>query len=96
MSKKANLLQEIDLLDQQIASLQDYLYETELYPEQVQVWPRLKRSIRLFLVRKQVTRQIQHLHLQRRAFRNCYVYLFKEEPHGRPLEERREPVDTAR
>lgn len=94
MSKKDNLLREIDLIDQQIAGLQGYLYEVELYPEQVQLWARIKRYVYLFSIRRQVTRQIQHLHLRRRGFRNCYVYLFKEEPYDRPLEERWEPVGT--
>lgn len=94
MSKKDNLLQEIDRVEQQIAGLRVYLYDAELYPEQVQLWPRIKRSIYLFLIRRHVMRQIQQLHLRRRAYRNCYVYLFKEEPHSRPLDEQREPVRT--
>ena len=94
MSKKANLLREIDRIDQQIAGLQDYLYDAELYPEQMQPWHRLKRYVYLFSVRRHITRQIQQLHLRRRGYRNCYVYLFKEEPYERPLEELREPAGS--
>ncbi|MGB3633100.1 MAG: hypothetical protein WA982_03585 [Rubrobacteraceae bacterium] len=96
MSKKDNLLREIDIVDRQISGLQDYLHEAELYPEQTQRWSRIKRSIYLFLLRRYVTRQIQQLHLRRRGFRNCYVYLFKEEPHSGPVEEQREPAGTTR
>lgn len=90
MSKKENLLREIDRIEEQIAGLQGYLCEAELYPEQVQLWPRIKRFVYLFLLRQQVTRQIQQLHLQRRGFLNCYEYIFKERPQSRPLDERRE------
>lgn len=96
MSKKDNLLREIDRVDRQIAGLQGYLYDAELYPEQVQTWSRVKRSIYLFLLRKHVMRQIQQLHLRRRGFHNCYVYLFKEEPYSRPLDEQREPAASHR
>ena len=96
MSKEDNLLRKIDIVDRQIAGLQDYLYEAESYPEQVQRWPRIKRSIYLFLLRRYVMRQIQQLHLRRRGFRNCYVYLFKDEPQNRPVEEQREPAETIR
>ncbi len=94
MSKKDNLLQSMDRIDRQISGLRVYLYDAELYPEQVQLWPHIKRSIYLFLVRRQVMRQIQQLHLRHRGYRNCYVYLFKEEPESRPLDEQREPVGT--
>ena len=96
MSKKDNLLRSMARIDQQIAGLRVYLYDSELYPEQVQLWPRIKRSIYLFLIRRHVRRQIQQLHLRRRGFHNCYVYLFKEEPQSRPLDEHREPVETHR
>ncbi|MGF1470999.1 MAG: hypothetical protein ACFB50_04550 [Rubrobacteraceae bacterium] len=95
MSKKSNLLRDIDFIDEQISGLQGYLYEAELYPEQVQPWPRIKRFIYLFLLRKQVERQIQQLHLRRRAFRNCYVYLYKEEPDSGFGGEQREPAGIA-
>lgn len=86
----------MDLIDQQIASLRIYRYDAELYPEQVQLWPRIKRSIYLFLIQRHVRRQIQQLHLRRRGYRNCYVYLFKEEPEIRPLDEQREPAGSYR
>ncbi len=85
----------MDRLDQQIAGLRVYLYDAELYPEQVELWPRIKRSVSLFLLRRYVRRQIQQLHLRRRGFYNCYVYLFKEEPRSQPLEQR-EPAGTTR
>ena len=96
MSKKENLLREIDRVHQQIVGLRVYLYDAELYPEQVDLWARIKRSISLFLLKRYVRRQIQQLHLRRRGFRNCYVYLFKEEPESRPLDELREPAGTHR
>lgn len=96
MSKKDNLLRSMDLVDQQIASLRVYLYDAELYPEQVEFWPRVKRSVSLFFLKRHVRRQIQQLHLRRRGYRNCYVYLFKEEPESRPLDEQREPVGSRR
>lgn len=94
MTKKQNLLQSIDRLDQQIAGLQDYLYDAELYPAQIQFWPSIKRAVALFLLRRQVTRQIQQLHLRRRMFRNCYAYLYDEEPESPPLERPREPEEA--
>ena len=94
MSKKDNLLREIDRIDQQIAGLRVYLYDAGLYPEQVQLWPRIKRSVYLFLTKRHVMRRIEQLHLRRRGFRNCYVYLFKEEPRSKSLEEQREPVGS--
>lgn len=96
MSKKDNILRDIDLIDRQIAGLQGYLYDVELYPEQLQAWPRLKRFVYLFSARRYVTRQIQQLHLRRRGLVNCYVYLFKEEPDTVPPEEVPEPAGTRR
>ena len=96
MSKKDNLLREMDRIEQQISDLRVYLYDAELYPEQVDLWPRIKRSVSLFLLKRYVRRQIQQLHLRRRGFYNCYTYLFKEEPQSRPLEEQREPAGTPR
>lgn len=96
MSKKYNLLRDIDRVDEQIAELQGYLYDVELYPLQVQTWPRVKRFVYLFSIKRHVTRRIQHLHLRRRGLVNCYVYLFKEEPHSMPLEELREPAGSRR
>lgn len=96
MSKKDNLLREIDVVDRQISGLQDYLHEAESYPEQTQRWPCVKRSIYLFLLRRYVARQMQQLHLRRRGFYNCYVYLFKEEPHSSPIEEQWETAGNTR
>lgn len=94
MSKKDDLLRDIDSVDRQIAGLQGYLYDVELYPNQMQLWPRIKRYVYLFSVKRHVTRQIQHLHLRRRGLVNCYVYLFKEEPQTGLPEELREPAST--
>ncbi|CAN5885476.1 hypothetical protein BH23ACT11_BH23ACT11_15880 [soil metagenome] len=94
MSKRDNFLRDIERVDGQIANLQVYLYDAALYPEQIQLWPRMRRTIHLFLVRRHVTRQIQQLNLQRRGLRNCYVYLFKEEPTRTPYFEQRETADN--
>lgn len=84
-TKEDNLLSNIELVERQISGLQNYLYEVESYPEQIELWPRIKRSISLFLLKRQIMRQVQYLHLRRRMFRNCYVYVYKEEPRGRPV-----------
>lgn len=96
MPKKDNLLREIDRIDRQISVLRVYLYDVELYPEQTQPWPRIKRSVYLFLTKRHVMRRIEQLHLRRRGYRNCYIHLFKEEPQSRPLEEQREPAESCR
>jgi hypothetical protein len=92
MSKEERILQEIEHLELQIAELQNYLYEVELYPRQTELWPRIKRAVSLFLLRRQVTRQVQYLHLRRRMYRNCYVHVFKKEPRNGPPEHDREPA----
>lgn len=85
---------ELDRIEQQIADLQDYLYETELYPEQTRPWPRLRRAVSLFLVRRYVLRQIQQLSLQCRMIRNCYIYVHKRESEYPPLVEENEPIQA--
>lgn len=92
MSKEERVLQEIEHLERQVAELQEYLYEVELYPPQTDLWPRIKRAVSLFLLRQQVTRQIQQLHLRRRMYRNCYVHVYKREPQSRPPGRNREPA----
>ena len=82
---------ELDRIEQQIASLQDYLYEAELYPEQTRPWAKLRRAVSLFLLRRYIFRQIQGLHLRRRMILNCYLYVHKKEPECPPL-----PRDTGR
>ena len=71
---------ELDRIEQQIAALQNYLYEAELYPEQTRTWAKLQRTISLFMLRRHIFRQIQELHLRRRVILNCYLYVHKKEP----------------
>ena len=87
MTKPEIYSREFDRIDQQIAALQVYIYEAELYPEQNRPWTRFHRSVFLFLLRRYVFRQIQQLHLRRRAVRNCYMYVHKREPESLPLED---------
>lgn len=72
MKVSADLNTELGRIEHQISSLQDYLYETELYPQQPGTWARLRRTIHLFLTRRYIFRQIQQLHLQRQIVRNRY------------------------
>ncbi len=92
MSKEERVLQEIESLEHQIAGLQEYLYEAELYPPQTDLWPRIKRAVSLFLLRQQVTRQVQQLHLRRRMYRNCYVHVYGREPQSSPSNREQEPA----
>jgi hypothetical protein len=80
MEKSEYSLEQLDQIERRISALQDYLYDAELYPEQVERWARLRRAISLFLVRRYVLRQIQQLCLQRRVIRNCYLYVHEREP----------------
>lgn len=80
MAKTAVFPKELDRIEQQIAALQNYLYEAELYPDQTRTWAKLRRAISLSLLRRYIFRQIQELHLRRRAILNCYLYLHKKEP----------------
>ncbi len=95
-NKENNLLRQIELVDQQISGLQNYLYEAEAYPAQIETWPRIKRSVALFLLRRQVVRQVQYLHLRRRMFRNCYAQVYRKEPQGRPPEPAEELAELQR
>jgi hypothetical protein len=85
MAKTEVFPKEFDRIEQQIASLQDYRYEAELYPGQTRSWAKLRRAISLFLLRRYIFRQIQELHLRRRAIFNCYLYVHKKEPKRPPL-----------
>ena len=96
MNKEHNLLRQIKLVDRQISDLQDYLYEAEAYPAQIEPWPRIKRSVALLLLRRQVMRQIQYLHLRRRMFRNCYAHVYRKEPQNRPPEPAEELAELQR
>lgn len=87
MTKLEIYSREFDRINQQIAALQDCLYEAGLYPEQTRLWTRFRRSVFLFLLRRYVFRQIQQLHLRRRAVHNCYLYVHKREPESLPLED---------
>lgn len=79
MAKTENLLREIEQLERQIEAFRDYLREAELYPEQVDAWSRLRRTIALFLLRREVSRQIYQLQLRLNAARNCYRFAEKRE-----------------
>lgn len=85
MAKTEVFPKEFDRIEQQISVLQNYLYEAELYPEQIEPWAKLRRAISLFLIRRYIFRQIQELHLRRRAIFNCYLYVHKKEPKRPPL-----------
>ena len=88
MTKSEIYSREFDRINQQITALQDYLYEAELYPEQTRPWTRFRRSVFLFLLKRYVFRQIQQLHLRRRAVHNC--------PPIRPQEGAGEPAARRR
>lgn len=96
MAQWEDFPRELDRIERQVAALQDYLYEAELYPEQTRPWARLRRAISLFLIRRYVFRQIQQLYLRRRIIRNCYLYVHKKEPEHPPLVENSEPVQARR
>lgn len=85
---------ELDRIEQRIAALHEYLYEAELYPEQIRFWAKLRRAVSLFLVRRYVLRQIQQLCLQRRMIRNCCLYAHKREPDDRLTVENTRTVST--
>lgn len=65
-------MQKISWLEGEIEALQDYLREAESYPLQDSLWGRLRRSLRLFFLRREVTRQVEQLRMQRNAALNCY------------------------
>ena len=94
MAEPEDFSGELDRIEREISALQDYLYEAELYPPQTQPWPRLRRSISLFLTRRYVFRQLQQLHLRRRIIRNCYLYVNKKEPEASPTPGNTGPVGT--
>jgi hypothetical protein len=79
MSGSKSLLREIELLDERIEELQDYLCEAESYPPQTSLRGRLSRAISLFLLKREVTRQIGNLRLRRAAARNCYLAAIRRE-----------------
>ncbi|MGB3680872.1 MAG: hypothetical protein WA990_00135, partial [Rubrobacteraceae bacterium] len=86
----------LERIEQQIVSLQDYLYEVELYPEQTKPWAKLRRAVSLFLVRRHVLRQLQQLFLRKRVIHNCHLYIHKKEPERPPIPENAGPVRARR
>jgi hypothetical protein len=71
---KPETLEKLDETEERISALWEHLYEAELFPPQFDSWARIRRSISIFLVRRYVLRQLQHLYLQRRIIENCRKY----------------------
>ncbi len=94
MANAEKLPRDLDHIEQQISALQDYLYESELYPKQDRPWARFRRAVSLFLIRRYVFRQIQQLYLRRQIIHNCYQYVHEQEPENRSIAENARMVRT--
>lgn len=64
-----------DKIEQEIESLGDYLCDAEMYPEQIEAYAKLRRTVYLFLLRRHIRNRTQQLYLRRRMIHNCYPYI---------------------